>query len=388
MLDDAARVALAAALVVASSSCGGGDRRGADGGIDAGRTDGGLVDAGRGSRDVGPRRDAPEPTCETVTAFAEPLPATLLFQLDTSNSMNCAVTAASCATGDPTPAPDDSRWDVFHLELLAALDALPDGFRVGLMRFPRAGGACPDDELIAEIAPLGGSRDALRAALASLTPDGLSTPTSDAVAYGTGRLLALAEERTFFVLATDGDNRVCLGCDPGCSFDALDRDNDAMVEAVRAAAASGVPTFVIGVPGARGFRSILSRMASAAGTARSDTCRDSGPEHCHHDLTDPGLDFAASLRAALAAIGEAVLACEYEIPDNPDGAFDPMKVNVELTAEDGTTTSIPRDPSRAAGWDYSDDGARIELHGVACEAARTAARGRIDILFGCPTILI
>jgi len=197
-----------------------------------------------------------------------------------------------------------------------------------------------------------------------------------------------ADETRFMVLATDGAATVCLGCDAGCSFDDQDRDNEDLVADVRRAAEDDdIRTFVIGVPGSSSYRTILSRMASGAGTGRPG-CSDSGPTYCHFDLTDPSLDFGAALRDALGTIGEAVLSCEYDIPDNPDGAFDPTRVNVRLTNDDGTEQTIGRDSSRAAGWDYSDDMSRIELHGDACARARTVTRGRIDVLFGCPTELI
>ena len=40
------------------------------------------------------------------------------------------------------------------------------------------------------------------------------------------------------------------------------------------------------------------------------------------------------------------------------------------------------------GWDYSDAMDRIILHGPACESAQSLVNGRIDVPFGCPTILI
>lgn len=378
---------LVASLLLVVVGCGGGTRR-APGG-DA-STDGSPEDAAIDSTiaDTGPRPDVPAPTCETVSAVAEPLPATLLFQVDTSRSMNCRADDRSCVTGDPTPAPDDSRWDVFEATLSAALPSLPDSASAGLMRFPGPGRACAEDVALVEISELATTRAAITSILAGVTPDGLSTPTHDAVRFGIGRLSTLSADSRFLVLATDGDARVCQGCDAGCSFDALDRDTLAMIELARAAASDGVGTFVIGVPGSQGFREELSRLATEAGTARSATCSDTGPEFCHYDLTDPTLDFAEALRAALAAIGDAVLSCTYDIPPNPDGAFDPGQVNVRLTDDAGAERPVLRDATRADGWDYTDDGSQVVLHGPACDAAKAATGGRVDILFGCPTILI
>ena len=104
-------------LIFFAFACGDDDRRPADGGARDGASD-----ADDGS-DVGPTPDAERPVCETLSAQAEPVPATLLFQVDTSNSMNCPVESPACLTDEPTPAPDDSRWDVFTAELRAALSA-------------------------------------------------------------------------------------------------------------------------------------------------------------------------------------------------------------------------------------------------------------------------
>ena len=292
-------------------------------------------------------RDFGFDACETSTAFAEPLPATLLFQVDTSGSMNCAADDAGCLTGEPTADPDDSRYDVFRQVLGQALMSLPDSSRVGLMHFPVTF-SCAQNTTDVAIDELGTTRGPIGTALASITPEGI-TPTHDAVAFALDRLRARTDEDDrYLVLATDGASTVCLGCDAACSFDALDDDNEDMIAAIAAAAGESIPTFVIGVPGSQSFREILSRMASAAGTGRAG-CSDAGPTYCHYDLTDPSLDFGTALRDTLAAIGESVVSCEYPIPPNPDGAFDATKVNVRLTGDDGSESSIPRDPARAGG---------------------------------------
>jgi len=331
-------------------------------------------------------RDFGFDACESTSAVAEPLPATLLFQVDTSGSMNCPADDPSCATGDPTADPDDSRYDVFRKVLGEALMSLPDASRVGLMHFPVTF-SCAQNTADVAIDELGGRRGVIESALAGITPEGI-TPTHDAVAFALERLRARSsDEDRYLVLATDGASTVCIGCDAACSFDALDDDNEAMIDRIGDAASEGIPTFVIGVPGSQSFRGILSRAASAAGTGRAG-CSDAGPTYCHYDLTDASLDFGTALRDALAAIGESVVGCEYPIPANPEGTFDPTRVNVRITGDDGAERSIPRDPSRADGWDYSDDVDAIILHGPACDTAQALESGRVHVLFGCPTILI
>ncbi|MEZ4250574.1 MAG: vWA domain-containing protein [Polyangiales bacterium] len=365
-------------------ACGGDDRPPGTGRDGGGAPVDGATDA-RSLADV-VLPDVPGEVCESVSAVAEPLPPTLVFQLDMSNSMNCAVTSATCASADPTPDPNDSRWDQFRQVLLASLDSLPAGTRLGLLRFPRVDGACVNESVALPIAELATNRASVDATINSFVPDGAGTPTHDAVVFGLSRLRLDAGERPFLILATDGASLACLGCDNVCSESELERDRDAMVSTVGAAAATdGIGTFVIGVPGAQTYRDVLSRMASAAGTARAG-CSDTGPTYCHFDLTEPGLDFATALGDALAAIGEAVISCEYDIPENPEGTFDETKVNVRLTTDVGAEEVVPRDTSRANGWDYDDARDRVILHGDACTRAQAAMR--VDVLFGCPTILI
>lgn len=338
--------------------------------MDGGRPDRVVPDTGFGE------------VCEVASAVAEPLPATLMFQVDTSGSMNCPANDRGCVVADPTPAPDDSRWDVFRIRLLEALDALPDATRVGFMRYPRPGGGCPSTTPEVAIEALTSARAAFAEVLAGLAPSG-TTPTHDAVMNAFGVLRADGGERRSTILATDGAATVCLGCDGWCE---LGPDNERMIRNIEAAASEGIATYVIGVPGSQSFRSVLSRMALAGGTAPGG-CSSSGPSYCHYDLTDPAIDLASGLRDALASIGESAIRCEYEIPDNPEGTFDETRVNVVLTGDDGTRESLRRDRARRDGWDYGDDGRRIFLHGPACERARALRSGRVDVQFGCPTLV-
>jgi len=329
-------------------------------------------------------RDTGFEACGMTTATAEPLPATLLFQVDTSGSMNCpAIPSGPCAVADPTADLNDSRWDVFRARLSETLDALPDATRVGLMHYPDPRTTCAPTSPDVPIDVLSTSRAAIQTALLSLTPESI-TPTHDGVRNGMSQLARSMEANRYLVLATDGAASVCLGCDAGCSFDDQDRDNEAMIRYVEDQARMGIPTYILGVPGSQGFRTILSRMATAGGSARAD-CTDSGPRYCHFDLTDPSVDFSTGLREALSAIGESTLSCSYPIPPNPDGVFDPLLVNVRLVNDAGVEEVIPQG---ASGWSYSTDMLRIELNMAVCERARMLRRGRIDVLFGCPTIIL
>lgn len=354
----------------------------------AGRSPRAIGDAGASDAAADGESQTPDfAACETSTQFAEPEPATLMFQVDSSGSMNCDATDAACVTGDPTPADDDSRWDALRAAMGQALTALPDSTIGGLMHFPLTF-SCAGAERTVDFGAMATNRAPIATALDGITPEGI-TPTHDAVLTALANLRLANAAHPFLVLATDGEATVCEGCDPACSEAAQVMDNQQMVEDIRAAASEGIRTFVIGVPGSQNFREILSAMADAGGTGVTAGCSANGPSYCHYDLTDDTVDLAGQLAAVLGEIGDAVLSCEYAIPANPDGAFDAGKVNVVITDQNGTETVLPRDASKQSGWDYDADQSHIILHGSACEAAQAATTGsRIDIAFGCPTVLI
>jgi hypothetical protein len=381
-------VAVVVACAAACSSTGAGlaDSEGGPGSGGGGSL-GGIVsdsDAGTGRAPV-----EPDAACLTNTNSARAKPANLLFQIDVSGSMNCAATdsaSAACA------ASASSRWSVFRAKLKATLATLPDANAVGLMHYPSGKGtfsgqptACVPQAPDVAVGPLGATRAAIGASLDARIPEG-GTPTHDAVRAALAQLdrVPAANGNRFLVLATDGNATFCRGCDISCDSAALARDSDAMVAAVAAAATQGIRTFVIGVPGSQGFRSILSRVAEAGGTSLGAGCSHTGPTYCHYDMTTAP-DFGAALQSALAAIGGAALSCTYDVPPS-DGTFDPNLVNVQLKSG-STSRDVPRDPARRDGWDYSDDGRQINLYGASCDAAKSATDGAVTILYGCPSVL-
>lgn len=347
---------------------------------------GGGLDAGDGGLGADSALD-PDAACLSSKTGATAKPANLLFQLDVSGSMNCPATDTASAT---CAASTSSRWSVFKAKLKEALAKLPDANSVGLMHYPTGKGTfsgsptgCVPQVPDVDVGPLSKTRTAVGTALDARIPEG-GTPTHDAIGVALANLEKLSVTgNKFLVLATDGNATFCTGCDISCNSAALAADADAVIAKVAAAAKAGIRTFVIGVPGSQGYRTILSRIAKAGGTAPAG-CSDTGPTYCHYDMTTAA-DFGAAMSATLASIGGAALSCTYDIPKK-DGSFDPTKVNVRLTSG-GKDSDIARDPTRKDGWDYSDDGNQIILYGPACEAAKGAIDGACTILYGCPTVI-
>ncbi len=109
---------------------------------------------------------------------------------------------------------------------------------------------------------------------------------------------------------------------------------------------------------------------------------------CLQDF-DPVFDGLSS-----SVVGSAKLACEWEIPDPPEGEdLDPKKVNVEFIDEDGDDHSIGHVESSAEcddvehGWYYDDpdEPTKIRVCPQTCDWIRDQDDAQITIKFGCET---
>lgn len=324
----------------------------------------------------------PDAGCAKTTVESNALPTSVMFQLDTSGSMNCLPTESEAQCDAKAKA--GSRWEILKQALKDALPSIPSPTVVGLMHYPSPAFLpppfpCQPSDLLVPPAPLDSAQSSkFSSALDPIVPK-QGTPTHDAMAAALAELNKLPAGNKYIILATDGAANFGIGCNAIANMQA---DNDLMVKSIGDVLQKGnIRTFVIGVPGSEGFRSVLSRMAKAGGTAKPGC----GTDDCHYDMTTSPANFGEEIAKALGEISEQLLGCSYSIPSQ-DGSFDPDKVNVQLT-EGSDVTDIPRDPKKGDGWDYSADKKSIELHGPACEKAKATKQGRIDIIFGCPTVI-
>jgi hypothetical protein len=331
--------------------------------------------------------------CATWESRSEPLPTSLMLIVDVSWSMN------EWAPGG------DTRWEVTHRALEAALEALPETTAVGLLLFPnrptsaglepRPSSECVNVEEMVPIAPLGSGRSSQREALASALHEAAideKTPTHDAYVIARQELewSALPENR-HLLLITDGQPTLSLGCvEPG--FDAVE---EPIIDEIRMARQAGTRTFVIGSPGSeeteRGdfgedARTWLSRAATAGGTDK-EVCSHAGPTFCHFDMVDEP-DFSVALADALAEIAGEILPCDYELPmPDHDLHIDPAAVNVVWSPAEGTEKLFLRNDSADCqeGWRYVEGGTRIELCPQSCERVQANREGDLTLIFGCET---
>jgi hypothetical protein len=230
--------------------------------------------------------------------------------------------------------------------------------------------------------------------LAGIAPDG-STPTA-ATLEALRPTLTELEGTTSVVLVTDGapncnfdalcdvdectlniemvsyDGRLCDAsyncCDPtntGSNARGYCADIDASEAAIDALADEGIQTYVIGMPGAEQYGTLLDRLAAAGGTAR-------GAETDYYAVGD-----AEELETVLHDIGTGIaISCSIELEEAPEN---PARVNVYFDGE-----IVPADDADGWAWDGEQ---HIEVHGAACDRLRSGEILEARVVFGCDTVV-
>lgn len=221
------------------------------------------------------------------------------------------------------------------------------------------------------------------------------TPTAATLAALRPTLAELGA-RTYVVLATDGapncnDGASCgvdacmlnvelasvNGVECDADFNCCDPDNTGpgmerwcvdgarLEDEVAALAELGVPTYVIGMPGAEVYAELLDRLAELGGTAQD------GPT-AYFSAEDP-----AALAAALHDIGTGVaISCTVELERAPE---DQNQVNLYFDER-----LVPADDQD--GWRWL--GAQtLEITGSACDELKSGEVLELQIVYGCATVL-
>ena len=85
----------------------------------------------------------------------------------------------------------------------------------------------------------------------------------------------------------------------------------------------------------------------------------------------------ASLDAALKAIAALTLSCTFKLGSVPP---DPSKLYVFVDK----ATQVPRDASKAAGWEYDPSSNQLTLYGQVCADFKSGKTKQVDIVYGCP----
>ncbi len=224
-----------------------------------------------------------------------------------------------------------------------------------------------------EIAVLPGVASALNASIDKHAPETL-TPTSaalqGAVDHAKAWAMAHTGHVTIAVLATDGDPSEC-------------DDSLTHIDGIAATALAGNPsikTFVIGVGDSL---SALNGVAAAGGTSKAF-------------IVDTSQNVNQQFLDALNAIRGTALGCTYKIPTPEAGTADFDLINVKyVPGSGGAAQTFPHVANQAAcpangnGWYYDDatNPQNILLCDSTCTEVKGDAKGEVDIVVGCKTII-
>jgi hypothetical protein len=303
--------------------------------------------------------------CIGVSVEAEVIPVDLFMMMDRSQSMGFAVEGSNM-----------TRWEALRDAVQSFVeDPAAGDIGAGIGFFSISGGAnddldCNVDDYAAPVVPIGLLSDVgpdLVAAIEEITPAGL-TPTvpalEGAIAYAQSWAQDHPDRATVVVLVSDGFPTQC----------------NTAPDQISAAAKAGydspehIRTFVIGVGDVAKFN--LDQYARSGGTRQAF-------------LTESD-DVSTSFVDALSNITNSELACEYRLPEPPNGMkIDVDKVQVVYTPASGQSEEVPSILNLAAcaknangGWYYDDPSNPTKISVCPCTCARFQA-GRVDVRLGC-----
>lgn len=307
-------------------------------------------DGGGGGDDSG--------VCVSTSASAERVQLDMIFLIDRSGSMSGA------------------KWNGTKSALTKFFnDSASAKIGAGLSMFPNAkADPCIFQDYAQLNVPIDVLPDNAFALTNALPADatGPSTPTWGALK---GTLLAATafqdanpKHKVVVVLATDGDPNACGST--------TIEDIAALAKGARNY--NGVLTYVIGVAGS--IVENLNKIAEAGGTVAA------------YDITKDINDFSEKMEE----IRGAALACEFELPDPPNGEeLDPEKVNFSYTPKGmGQPKILLRadnleDCNGQPGWYYDNNvlPTKIVLCPASCTTVQADTNAKVEALFGCKSIL-
>ncbi|HXU81132.1 MAG TPA: vWA domain-containing protein [Polyangia bacterium] len=313
---------------------------------------------GSGGTGAGPNPD--DKNCGLQTFKLQQRPAELMLVLDRSGSMN-----------DPAgPMSTVSKWTDVTGALDETIMKTQSLVQWGLKSFPSSDMRCMVSDGV-EVPSAAMNYAPVWARIQAVAPGigaGGGTPTTLAVQKTVAYLDATPSMNPrYLVLATDGEpNCAAGGGGRNGGFGA--NDDAAAIKAVADAVTAGYKTFVIGIATSGLADQVLSQMATAGGEPRMAN-PPYYPVANRQDLID-----------ALGVITGLVTDCVFRLNMPPPSPND--------TAVNVGTTRVPRDPSHMNGWDYGAANKSIQFYGPACEAVKKAAGENVQIIFGCPGVVI
>jgi hypothetical protein len=346
-------------------------------GVGAGGPGGFVDDAGTGGKPpgCGQKEDGSFCDCIDVPLFGDP--PNMYFVLDRSGSMA-----------------DGNKWAQVRIVVAQILRGLGPRANFGATVFPGlAESACAPAEQILPISPgdppgMDGPTTKKLITATQQPPSG-GTPTAQAL-RAVLQTLSTAKGKSFVILATDGGpncNNVASCavnqcqpnienvpgcptggpscCDPPNGSPESCLDSAATTSAVAALKASGIPVYVIGLPGTATYGALLDQLALAGGTAQPTS-----PKYFKIDSSSESLLLAALKKIA----AQIVASCVFTLKEAPASA---NLVNVYLDEK-----VVPKDPVN--GWKL--EGPVVTLLGDSCTRVLSGDVLDVRIITGCPTV--
>jgi Mg-chelatase subunit ChlD len=328
----------------------------ADGG--GGATTDGSGGMGGGFDPVGSGGMGGMETCLASSAEAQKKPLDIVVVWDRSGSMSGAkwtgtVSAVTQFVNDP--ANDGVSLGINFFPL----DGAPDQCNPAIHNPPQLG-----------LTALPAGAGTVVSTINATSPGGL-TPTYGAL-FGTLQYLTAYQDMNpthavVAILASDGSPTECNTSTPAIAG-----------LAQSAFTYNGVRTYAIAIQGSS--VADLDQIAAAGGTTQAIDV-----------TTDINL-----FKQAMEEIRADALGCEFPIPEQPQGEeFDPQKLNITYTPGGmGTATTIPKVAGESAcgngaGWYYDDpvNPTTVILCSATCTLIGSDTEAKIDLEFGCPTVI-
>jgi hypothetical protein len=300
--------------------------------------------------DAATKKCVPGGDCGAEYATATVIPANLLVVLDRSCSMTGAVTAT------------ENKWQVAVAAMQKMTTVYKDRIRFGLTMFPDTDAdKCNQGKIPIPVGPGNEAAIAklLTAALSTTDPnypDGPCVTNIDTAVQQASFEPAFKDKtrKSYALLMTDGGQA-------GCSVAGADTGT---IKILGDMFAAGIPTFVVGF-GKSVTASSLNNFATAGGVPTAD------PTKKYYQADD-----AASLDKALSTIASKTLGCTFSLSKTPP---DPSKIYVFFDK----TTEVPRDPTKATGWEYDPKTNTVTFFGGSCDEIKSGKVTDVAIVFGC-----
>ena len=319
---------------------------------------------GAGATQAGQAGQGGNMSCGTVDRQSNKLPPDILIVLDRSGSMQ-----QDPATGQNCTTPGCSKWDQTTSAINQVLGQTDTTVNWGLKLFGTNNGCTVSNMTENPVMPMNAM--AIQTRIAGTTT-GSNTPTRAGIQAATTYLAGLADPNPKFILvATDGSPNCPATCSGNnCNMTPNPAEEQAVVDAITAAAGMNIKTFVVGIATASDPDAdmTLTNMANAGGVPRMGT---------------PSYYPVASQADLVTALGQIVTvaaSCIFPIPNPPTNDGTTSKGDIQVKGDN--TVIPPLDPNN--GWTYTDAAmSGIELHGSACDMVKAGNIQTVTIVFNC-----